>query len=286
MAARGGTPAPLAREIDLDALCVENPCDALHVLGSFWPYSTGSHESRMIKAFKESHPVGEHQPHISELCEFYAANVLRAVGSEKIDWVARVLNSSECELDPTRPQSLLVDSIARQAKARAVTHVFFKSGPRPPMRTVSHLSGSEALRARARYAAQDLFARPMDLGGTVLLIDDIMNTGASARVYARALKRWAGARRVICVNLAVTRFERGRDGWGRLALDTSAIEGRPGMELVWLDGQGRFHKSRECGGARSKSTELRFIAERKCSPCPVCFGEPKRRKWWRVWEPS
>ena len=123
---------PLAREIDLDALCFESPCDALHVLGSFWPYSTGSHESRMVKAFKESHPIGEYQPHISELCEFYAANVLQAVCSEKIDWVTRVLNSSECELDLTRPQSLLVDSIAKQSNARAITHVFFKSSSRSP----------------------------------------------------------------------------------------------------------------------------------------------------------
>lgn len=278
------TPVPIVREMDFGTVCVGNPHDGLRVLGSFWPYSTGSYESRMVKAFKESSPIHGYQPHISEMCEFYAGCVVKAAGSEKIDWVARVLNSSECELDPNRPQSLLVDCIARLIGARVVTHTFFKSGPRPPMRTVGHLSGPEALRTRARYAAQDLFIRPMDLGGTVLLIDDIMNTGASVRVYASALKRWANVGRVVCVNLSVTRFGRGRDGWGRLALDTSTIQGRPGMELVWIGSDDLFHKDRECGETRSKSTDLRFIAERKCGPCPVCYGEPKQpRKWWQVW---
>ena len=286
MAEHRAAPLPLARETDFDAVCVANPCNTLHVLGSFWPYSIRGYESRLVKAFKESCPVPDYQPHISELCEFYSACIVRAVGPEKIDWIARVLNSSESELDPSRPQSLLMDCVARRTGASAVTHVFFKSGSRPPMRTVGHLSGPEALRARVRYAAQDLFIRPMDLGGTVLLIDDIMNTGASMRVYAGALKRWAGAKRVVCVNLAVTRFERGRDGWGRLILDTSEIQSRPGMDLVWIDQQGLYHKSRECGETRSKSTDLRFIAQRKCAPCPVCYSEHKPpRKWWQVWGP-
>ena len=237
--------------------------------GSFWPYSIRSYESRLVKAFKESCPDSGLSAAVSELCEFYSACIAGAVGPEKIDWIARVLNSSESELDPNRPQSLLMDCIARRIGARAVTHVFFKSGSRPPMRTVGHLSGPEALRTRARYAAQDLFIRPMDLGGTVLLMDDIMNTGASMRLYAGALKRWAGAERVVCVNLAVTRFERGRDGWGRLILDTSEIEGRPGMELVWIDQEGLYHKSRECGGDTLEvARTFAFIAERKCSRLP------------------
>ena len=46
------------------------------------------------------------------------------------------------------------------------------------MRFVKRLSAG-SMEARMRYAAEDLFMRPETLGGRVLLLDDILNTGAS-----------------------------------------------------------------------------------------------------------
>ena len=159
-------------------------------------------------------PVTDFEPGISALCEFYANLVIGAVAGFKLDSVVRVLSSSEKEPDALRPQSLLADAVCRRIGARNFTHLFFKSESRPPMRTVEHLSGPEALKNRIRYAAQNLFIKPFDLGGTVLLIDDIMNTGASMRVYAHALKSFAGVDRVIAVNLAATRFNAAKTATG------------------------------------------------------------------------
>ncbi|MCX6344103.1 MAG: phosphoribosyltransferase [Armatimonadetes bacterium] len=281
----GRAPIPLAREIDPDALASENPCDALHILGSFWPNTRSSIESRVVKSFKECCPVSDHKPYISALCEFYSESIMQVLHNEKPNWVVRALSSSETEMDATRPQSLLIDKISHRIGAKDATNILFKSGARPPMRMVSHLSGPEALRTRIRYAAQDLFIRPSELGGAVLLIDDIMNTGASIRVYASALRRYAGVKRIICVNLAVTRFNRGKDGHGMLKLDMSPLEGKTGLEMVWLDPDGDFHRSKECEKCKKNAAvEMRFMAERKAKPCLICFEAPNvQKKWWQIW---
>ncbi len=278
-------PIPLARETDPDALARENPCDTMHILGSFWPNTRSSIESRVVKGFKECCPLSDYEPNISALCDFYSESISQVLQNEKPNWVVRVMSSSETELDPTRPQSLLIEKICHRIGAKDATNVFFKSGARPPMRAVSHLSGPEALRTRIRYASQDLFIRPSELGGDALLIDDIMNTGASTRVYASALKRYAGVKRIICVNLAVTRFNRGKDGHGMLKLDMSPIEGKFGLEMVWFETDGHFHSSKECGKCeKNAAVEMRFMAERKAKACPICFEAPKvQKKWWQVW---
>ena len=234
----GRTPVAL-RCGDFEGICRENPCDRVRLLGSFWPNSASSFESHVVKGFKECLPARDFEPWISQLCEFYAELVMEAAGGG-FEWVARVLSSAETAPDESRPQHLLEEMVCRRSGARSVTKLFFKTETRPPMRFVERLSGREALHGRVRYASADLFVRPAQLGGRVLLLDDILNTGASIRVYAAALKTHAGAREVHCVNLAATRFAGGRDSLGMLKLDTSGIERRPGLGQVWLDGGGLF----------------------------------------------
>jgi hypothetical protein len=266
-------PVPLRRAIDADSLCRDHPCDSLSILGSFWPNSAKSFESRLVKAFKESDPVALSQPHISRLCEFYADSISRVLKGERFDWVARVLGSAEAAADRSRPQGLLVDVICARTGARDITHLFHRSGSRPPMRTVPRLSGPDALRARIRYVVQDLFIKPAQLGGSVLLVDDIVNTGASVRVYARALKDHAGVERVLCVNLAATRFARGKDGHGTLKLGLLGLERHPALAQVWVSSDSVFHSNGSCPLlAPRPRVEVRFVAERTSAACPRCAG--------------
>jgi len=307
--------APLAirNTVDVESLVRADPCDAAHVLGSFWPYSRASFESHIAKGFKECIPARDFEPHISALAEFYARRVLHAIhppdlvilsgaknlGGEaeilrpaqndnrrkvgvRLDWVVRVLGSAETEPDPGRPLSVLAGVLCRLTGARDASHLFFKSESRPPMRVVGRLSGPEAMKGRLRYVAQDLFIRPADLGGTALLIDDIANTGASMRIYAQALKSHAGIERVVAVNLAATRFAKGRDGRGMLTLDTTELDSHPSLRHVLVDSSGIYHLLEGCPAIKAPfSCEMRFVAERKAAPCPSCcvVAKPKRR-WW------
>ncbi len=265
------TPICLRREIDVEYLCRENPLDGISILGSFWPNSRTSFESHLVKAFKESNPTASFEPHISQLCGFYADAVINATGERRFDWVCRVLSSGETVPEHTRPQSLLLDYICAHTRASDISHLFYKSSSRPPMRTVACLSGPDALHSRIQYVLQDLFIRPANLGGAALLVDDIMNTGASMRVYARALIDYAGIKAVFGVNLAVTRFTGGKDGHGMLKLDTSALRSILGLSETWIDAGGIFHSAFDCDNIRPPAIiEVRFMAERRASPCPRC----------------
>ena len=280
---RESPPVAIRREIDAAMLCSNSPCDSFITLGSFWPNSKSSYESRIIKAYKECCPSEKFEPHISTLCEFYAKQIMSAVHDTKFDWVMRVLSSGETKPESNRPQSLLENVIHKQTGAESITHLIFKSNSRPPMRWVEHLSGPEMLSNRIQYVAQDLFIKPAKLGGRVLLIDDIANTGASMRVYAHAIKAYAGVDTVHCVNLAATRFRRGKDGYGMLQLDVSALSNNPSLAQVWLDKSNVFHIQKDCPAIQSSpSCELRFLAERKAQPCPVCIEKEKsQKKWWQ-----
>lgn len=277
-------PVPLRRAIDAGALCRDDPCEAVHVLGSFWPNYTGSFESHVVKSFKECSPVSDYQPHITELCEFYAGLISCTLGEARFDWVARVLSSSEREPDRTRPQALLADVLCSRLGARSICQLFFRSDSRLPMRRVGRLAGAEALKGRIQYVSQDLFIRPSALGGRALLIDDICNTGASTRIYAWALKEMAGVEGVVAVNLAATRFDRGKDGRGRLNLDVAALQNHPALRPTWLDSGGLFHALENCPSAQPPlSPNMRFICERRASPCPACSASPKpSRRWWQI----
>lgn len=309
-------PVPLRNALDIAGLCAEDPCEATFALGSFWLGSRTSFESRLVKVFKECKPIENFEPHISALCRFYANLALQCLATRhleratrqaerkarhseritrhserseessfpRIDWVVRVLGSGEQEADRQRPLSLLADMLCSMTGARNATDAFFKSQARPPMRVVDRLAGPEALKARLQYLAQDLFVRPCELPGSVLLLDDICNTGASTRVYAQALKQLTGADRVWAVNLAATRFARGKDGRGMLQLDLSGLAGTPSLCEVWVDAAGRFHLSRDCPAIeRPVSTDVRFMAERTAAPCLDCAAQPPARRWWKFW---
>ena len=306
-------PLTVRNAVGLESLAREDPCDADYVLGSYWPYSRMSFESHVVKGFKECIPARDFEPHISSLCEFYArqvvrvierpnpvilseaknldpeAQILRAAQNDRrglagrgFDWIIRVLGSAETRPDRERPLNVLAGALCRLAGARDATHLFFRSESRPPMRVVDRLSGPEALKNRLRYVVQDLFITPADLGGTVLLIDDIANTGASMRIYAHALKSFAGIERVVAVNLAATRFRSGKDGRGMLTLDTSYLDSHASLRRVLVDSSGVFHLIENCPAITEPfSCEMRFLAERKAKPCPACCGEKKvRRRWW------
>jgi len=259
--------------MSVDALCAEDPSEGILALGSFWPNSRASFESHLVKALKESNPVSLYQPHVTELCRFYASATARGVGDRRFDWVCRVLSSSETQPEHTRPQSLLVDCVCRRLGARDITHLFHKTSARPSMRMVSRLSGSGALRNRVRYVLQDLFIARGKLGGSVLLLDDIMNTGASMRVYARALRAYAGIESVYGLNLAVTRFANGKDGRGMLKLDYASISDHPSLRETWIDADNVFHSRADCRAITGRAcTEVRFVAARRGTPCAECLG--------------
>lgn len=282
---RQSPPVCLRRALDTQHLAAAVPWDRSVVLGSFWPNSSASFESSLIKTLKECYPAGDYQPHISGLCRFYAQIALRAVEGERFDWAARVLSSAERERDPARPMSLIVDRLCALTGARDVTDVFFKAETRPPMRSIDRLAGPDALAARLDYVIQDLFVRPRPLGGTVMLVDDICNVGASMRVYAHALRVFAGVERVVCVNLAATRFNRGRDGRGMLKLDTSALAGERAFGEVWTDAGGVLHLDRTCPAAVGRPVcGPRFAAERRASACTVCARAERPRRLFSLWE--
>ncbi len=286
MTEASATPVALRQAIDVDELCRRDPCAKTLVLGSYWPHSTQSFESRLVKAFKECHPAALYEPHISHLCEFYSTEIIASLQDFKPKWVARVLSSSETSQNQNRPQSMLLSVVAQQIRATEITDALYRSQPRKPMRMIGALAGREALRERLRYAAEDLFIRPKPLGGTALLFDDICNTGASTRVYAFALKHYLGISEVVSVNMAATRFARGKDGRGRLELDTSRLGKYQRMSAVWLDSSGVFHVTAKCHNAHGPMrVEIAFIAERLARQCPRCVPSSAPHKpWWRFWQ--
>ena len=279
------TPVPLRSALQVEELVNACSRDPVHVLGSFWPNSRTSFESELVKSFKDCVPAHEFEPHVSHLSRFYAGLVLDRLGEERFDWVARILSSSETHPEDFRPLSKLVDLLCVRSGARDLTQLFFKTESRPPMRSVKRLRGPDAIKNRIQYVLQDLFIIPHSLGGHVLLVDDIYNVGASARVYAEALRRYAGARKVTSVNLAATRFAGGKDGHGMLKLDTAAMQEYPLLTKVWVDAQDVFHHAADCASLQPPaSCAPRFAAQRRAKPCPDCLGEATRaRKWWRAW---
>lgn len=282
MSRPGAPPISVSRSIDAVRLSTADPCDALICLGSYWPYSKHSHESHIVKGFKECNPTPGYEPHITRLCDIYARLIVERFGSEHFDWVARVLSSTERQPEPTRPMALLESILCKRLGAQSLTHLFFKSEARPAMRLVGQLSGPDVLRRRIQYAAQDLFVAPAPTVGRALLIDDIYNTGASMRVYAQALREFAGIESVVGVNIAATRFKGGKDGHGMLQVDTSAFESHEELRLAWVDSKSVCHASESCGAISGKASgKLRFLAEKLAAPCTMCYPSPKPRR--RLW---
>ena len=285
MAAMTKPPIPLRTAINVAALCQNDPCDEVITLGSFWPNSPTSFESKLIKAFKTCSATVDSGICLTALCRFYSEQVIRRSGVD-FDWVVRALGSQEMSAERLRPQGVLADMISAKIGARNVENMFFRSSTRPPMRAINRLGGPDSLKARVQYVVQDLFAQPHRLSGRVLLLDDISNTGATARVYAYALKEYAQAKSVCAVNLAATRFAGGRDGHGLLKLDISGLT-EPSLTEVWADDD-IFHIKRDCPLAADKLvSEVRFMAERQLAPCPTCAEhKAPTRRWWQLGRPG
>ena len=264
-------PVPLHREANFTEMAQTDCADMCIFLGSYWPYSTSSYESRLVKAFKESTPSVEFQPQLSCLVDFYAREIVNRIPDIHFNNIVRALSSSETIVDKTRPQSLLIKKVCDLTKAVDSSEVFYRSQPRVPMRMVSNLSGAIALNQRLKYAAQDLMCRPLQLGEKVIVIDDIANTGATMRLIAWTLKHYFGVKEVWCINLAITRYGGGKDGKGHLELDTASIITKPGFSPVRVDEKEFYHRSESCISTSGKGTIAPlFFAQKRYKRCPYC----------------
>lgn len=293
------TPVVLWRSLNIDELVADAWCDSLHFLGSYWP---GAHDaqSRIIKMFKE--PDRRLMTLLPALAFAYSDLVAEIARKEMPDAIVRVLASKEVAPEPGRALSVLASKLSKALRVPDQTQIFFRSDGREPMRYVERLAGPEALRARLQYVLQDLFLRPAQVGKKVLLIDDIYNLGATVRIYSTALKQFCDVERVISVNLAATRFARGKDGRGDLSLDLDnfaalAARGMPRKAKKVWNGENSLqigftgkdettlHNSPDCpalGEDRARRT-LRFLLPATSRLCPECFAHRKRFRpfsWW------
>jgi hypothetical protein len=242
-----------------------------------------------VKYLKEPDPDLLRKPLVSAITRAYAVMLSEASHDWKPNAVVRVLSSGEMHPMPGKPHTLLVRSVCSTLHAQDYTHLFFRTEPRRPMRMLDRLTGPEVLRQRISYVLQDLFLTPANIGGVALVIDDIYNLGATAGVYAAALKRFCNVERVFSMNIAAARFSGGRDGWGRLSLDidrfTQLADGFRGaddpadaFQVVWIVSRGNeFHVRNDCPKISGKAFQsLRFLAERERIPCPSCIVSDPR----------
>jgi hypothetical protein len=289
-------PTALRTALSPQELAREKPCDAVRALGSYWsrPDDTDL-QSQLVKYFKEPTPRPLERPCMTAIVRAYGTMLADAASEWHPNAVVRVLASAETRPDPARPHSLLARLVSEALSVPEFTHLFFRTEPRKPMRMIDRFSGPEVLRQRIDYVLQDLFVSPADIGGNVLIVDDIYNVGATAAVYAAALKRFCGAEHVYAVNMAAARFSGGKDGWGFLALDVDHFVGiarspagprdpSDSFDDVWIErGAVQFHLRPDCARIGGKShRSLRFLASRARVPCPACAASGPRsaiRRW-------
>lgn len=270
--------------LQADSQLERRSCDGVAALGSFWVRPDDSDlQSTLVKYFKQHDHSSTAKPGISAITQAYAVMLSEAALKWKPTAVVRVLASGETRPDPTRPHSALVRSVAEKLGLLDYTHLFFRTEPRRPMRMIDRFSGPNMLRQRIDYVLQDLFVIPHDIGGCVLVIDDIYNLGATASVYAAALKQFCGASRAYSANLAAARFSGGKDGWGRLSLDIDRFISlaRPAIarddpadafDDAWVErGTAEFHSRSDCPRITGKThRSILLFARRERAPCPSC----------------
>ncbi len=278
---------PLRTIIDARALAEQKSYDGIVALGSFWTRGDNLDlQSRIVKCFKTPGVDALEVPGVGEITRAYAELVAGAAKRWSPEAVVRVLSSGETRVDEGRPHSLLATMVAQALGAAQASDVFFRTEPRKPMRMIDRFSGTDMLRQRIHYVTQDLFILPRKLPDTVLLIDDIFNLGATARVYAQALKSCCGVRWVYSANLAATRFDGGKDGWGTLKLDINlflsiarTLNAGGFFEDAWTErATNVFHNRADC--PRIEQSALRSImlfATEDRVPCPSCavLQEPR-----------
>jgi hypothetical protein len=275
-AKRKTTPVPLRTAVNAASLASESICDGVITLGSFWPRPTNLDlQSRLVKHFKSM----PEQPGVAAITHAYAELLAEATRKCAPTAIVRVLASGETHIDDQRPHSMLAELVADGLGATVANAIFFRTEPRRPMRMIHRFSGTDMLRQRINYVAQDLFVVPQQLPATVLLIDDIYNLGATARVYAFALKTYCGVDKVYSANLAATRFDGGKDGWGRLHLDVDRFSAAARkhdssglFDDAWVDHNGAlFHTRPACPRLNGPANEsIRLFAAEDALPCPSC----------------
>lgn len=286
------TPRSLRQSLSLDQLSDDGLVDDVMALGSYWsrPDDTDL-QSRLVKYFKEAYPRPSEKPRLPAIVHAYSEMLCQSAKDLKAKAIVRVLASGETRHESTRPQSMLVNQISQALSLTDYTHLFYRTEPRKPMRMVHQLAGNDMLRQRLGYVLQDLFIFPQEIGGTVLVIDDIYNLGATARVYAGALKRFCEVKKVYSLNIAAARFHGGKDGWGYLSLDVDSfakhaqsVESSDSFDLAWIGkGSAEYHLKHDCLQLQSGHKTLLFLARENRVPCPSCavVADPKRniRNW-------
>ena len=277
-------PRSLREALSPAELAAEKWFDGVRALSSYWsrPDDTDL-QSQLVKYFKEPDPKPLERTCMTAIVRAYGVMLAEAARDWRPDVLVRVLASAETRPDSSRPHSLLARIVSEATGAMDFTHIFFRTEPRKPMRMIDRLSGNEPLRQRIGYVLQDLFVTPAELGGTVLVVDDIYNLGATARAYAAALKRFCGAQRVYAVNIAAARFSGGKDGWGYLSLDVERFveiarkhigsdDPADAFDDAWVArGAAEYHLRSDCPklpGCGHRS--LVFLARRDRVPCPSC----------------
>lgn len=290
------TPRALRTVLAATELAEHNPCDGVRAISSYWSRADDADlQSLLVKHFKDPGPKPLQKPCLAAITRAYGVMLADVAKDWHPTAVLRVLSSSETRPDPERSQSLLVQCISNALDIPDFTHLFFRTEPRKPMRMIDRFAGPETLRQRIGYVLQDLFVTPAEIGGTVLIVDDIYNLGATARVYSAALKQFTRAGKAYSINIAAARFSGGRDGWGRLALDCvrfaelartfSAPEDPPdAFQEVWAERNATdFHLAPDCPRiAGTAHPSVGFLAHPERVPCFTCASvSPKSaiRQW-------
>jgi ComF family protein len=180
-----------------------------------------------LRGFDAAYSFGAYEGVLRELIHLYKYGKVRTLARPLSGWLAQALPRDEA-FDALVPVPLYwrrrlqrgfnqAELLARGLSRRTGIPVVTALGRVRPTPTQAGLSTS----ARRRNVAKAFRARDVQ-GNRILLIDDVMTTGATATSCALALKQ-AGARRVAL--LTVARVDRRMAGW-RLTADHSMAEGK------------------------------------------------------------
>ncbi len=293
------TPIPIRTLLSAADIAASDPCNDACALSSFRVrHDDTDLQSQLVKFFKTRSRETASEPCRLAVTRAYARMLSDAASKWQPTAVVRILASDEMRVDPSRPHSLLANLFCEMTGAHDYSHRFFRTEIRRPMRMIDRLSGPEVLKQRIGYVIQDLFVLPVHIGGTVIILDDIYNLGASAAVCGGALKQLCGVERVYSLNLAATRFRGGKDRWGRLELNTDrflslakdyigAEDPKDSFDQVWIERQKEsYHSRRDCSCISDHPYgSLVFLARRNRIPCPSC--QPIRKssvfaRWFGV----
>lgn len=180
-----------------------------------------------LRGFDAAYSFGAYEGALRELIHLYKYGKVRTLAHPLSGLLAQALPRDEA-FDATVPVPLYwrrrlqrgfnqAELLARGLARRTGIPVVRALGRVRPTPTQAGLSNS----ARRQNVARAFRSRSVQ-GQRILLIDDVMTTGATAASCALALKQ-AGARRVVL--LTVARVDRRMEGW-RLTAAHSMVEGK------------------------------------------------------------